>query len=195
MKIDEAENFDVNVQVMQIIVGALAAGVVVFGVLVLTILDGGNRPAAAANQPTILGLPLLTALAVGFGVITLVASVVVPRLMVEGGLRAIAGGSTTDDTKLTDTGERQVYPANDVGRLLPLYQTQLIVASALNEGGAFFGLIAYMLEGNPAALATAGVLVAVLLSRFPVADRVRGWLDAHLERLAELRRDEFSTGP
>ncbi|WP_337175984.1 hypothetical protein [Paludisphaera sp.] len=194
MKIDEAENFDANVQMMQIIVGALTAGVVVFGVLVLTILDGGNRP-AAANQPTILGLPLLTALALGFGVITLVASFVVPRLMVEGGLRAIAGGSTTDETKLTETGERQVYPANDVGRLLPLYQTQLIVASALNEGGAFFGLLAYLIEGNPAALATAGVLVAVLLSRFPVADRVRGWLDAHLERLAELRRDEFSTGP
>jgi hypothetical protein len=194
MKIDETENYAASIRVMQIIVGSLTAGVVIFGVLVLTVLDGGRRP-PAANLPTILGLPLLTALAAGFGVISLVASFVVPRFVVESGLRGIAGGATADETKPVESGQRQVYPANDLGRLMPLYQSQLIIASALNEGGALFGLIAYMIEGHVAALATAGALVAVLLSRFPIAERVQGWLDAHLERLAELRRDEFSTGP
>lgn len=193
MKTEETDAVQQVVRTSQIIVGAMVAGVTFFCVFVTTVLGDAGRPGPAA-KPDILGLPLLTALCLGFGVITLVASFVVPRVMVEGGLRVIARGSSLDEMKLTESGQRQVYPASDVRRLLPLFQTQLIVASALNEGGAFFGAVAYMLERQAVALAVAGTMIALILSRFPTLDRVQGWLDAQLERLAQLRRDGFSTG-
>ncbi|OJW08338.1 MAG: hypothetical protein BGO49_13125 [Planctomycetales bacterium 71-10] len=194
MKTEETDAVRAVVRTSQIIVGAMVAGVAFFCVLATTVLSDAGRPGPPA-KPDVLGLPLITAMSLGFGVISIVASLVVPRVMVEGGLRAIAKGPSLDDMKLTESGQRQVYPASDVGRLLPLFQTQLIVASALNEGGAFFGALAYMIERQAAALAVAGTLVALLLSRFPTLDRVQGWLDAQLERLSQLRRDEFSTGP
>ena len=193
MKLDETDAVQAVVRNTQIVVGALAAGVIVFCILVTTVLSDGRRPAAAPG-PDILGMPLLTALAVINGVVLAVASLVVPKIVVDGGLRAVAKGPSLDDMKLTESGQRQVYPASDVGRLLPLFQTQLIIASALNEGAAFFGALAYMLEGRAAALAVAGAMVALLLSRFPTLDRVQGWLDVQLDRLASLRRDEFSAG-
>ncbi len=193
MKFDEAD-IQAQVRTMQIVVVALAAGVIFFGVLTVTVFRDATRPPVAPG-PMILGLPLLTALAAVVGALTLIASIVAPRLMVANGLRMIAGGLTLDETRPTSSGQRQVYPAGDVGRLLPLFQAQLIVASAMNEGGALFALLAYMMEGEPLSLAVAGALLAVLLSRFPTVDRVGTWLELHLERLADLRRDGFSTGP
>lgn len=194
MKLDETDAVQGVVRTAQIIVGAMVAGVTFFCVLVTTVLSDARQPGAGAG-PIVLGLPLITAMAVGFGLLSLVASLVVPKVVVEGGLRAIAKGASLGDMKLAESGQRQVYPASDVGRLLPLFQTQLIIASALNEGAAFFGAIAYLIEGRAAAIAVAGTMVALILGRFPTLDRVQGWLDAQLERLAALRRDEFSTGP
>jgi hypothetical protein len=181
MKIDETDAIQTTVRTSQIIVGALASGVAFFGVLVLTVLSDQT----AAPSPN-----GLTFMAVAFGVISLVLSIIMPVILVDSGLRGIVRGTTPDETKPTESGQRHIYPASDVGRLLPLFQTQLIVASALNEGGAFFGFLAYMLEGQTLALAVAGVLVAVILSRFPTTDRVQGWLDARLQRLDALRRGE-----
>lgn len=195
MKIDETD-IQAHVRTMQTIVGALAAGVIFFGVLTVTVLRDANGAAAlAADEPKILGLPLLTAMTVAVGAISLIASFVVPKVMVGNGLRMIAGGSALDETTPANADGRRVFPAGDAGRLLQLFTSQLIVASATNEGGVFFALLTYMIEGRPIALAIAGGLVAVLLSRFPTADRVAGWLELHHERLAELRREGFSTGP
>ncbi len=194
MKLDETDAVQKTVRGGQIIVGALAGGVIFFCVLITTVLSEGRQP-GAGRGPFLLGLPLLTAIAVGHGLILTVASFLVPKVVVDGGLRAIAKGPSLDNMKRTESGQRQVYPASDVGRLLPLFQRQLIIATALNEGAAFFAAIAYLIEGQAVALAVAGTMVAFILARFPVLDRVQGWLEAQLERLATLRRDEFSTGP
>ena len=60
--------------------------------------------------------------------------------------------------------------------------------SVLLEGGAFFAVIASMLERNPIALVTAIVLLAHLVARFPTADRVNDWLDRQLGLLQEERQ-------
>jgi hypothetical protein len=56
------------------------------------------------------------------------------------------------------------------------------------EGAAFFATIAYMLERNPIALATAIVLLGALVARFPTSDRVNAWLDRQLGLLQEERQ-------
>jgi hypothetical protein len=58
----------------------------------------------------------------------------------------------------------------------------------LLEGAAFFATIAYMLERNPLALATAIVLLGTLAARFPTSDRVNAWLDRQLGLLQEERQ-------
>ncbi|MDG3006052.1 hypothetical protein [Paludisphaera mucosa] len=178
---------------MQIIVAALAGGVVLFWAMVTLVLPnaGGPKPPAAAAGPDILGLPLLTAMAIVFGLVSVVASFLVPKVVVDGALGQIAKGMATEDSTASRPGAKQVYPASEVAKLLPVYSTQLIIASALNEGAAFFAGIAYMLEHHPATIGVAGVLVALLLSRFPTTDRVQGWLEAQLERLTVKRRDDF----
>lgn len=188
-KIDEGDGVEAVTRVMQIIVASLTLGVAFFSAIVLGLLRD-DKP-LAPNTPGILGLPMLTALAVFFGLTSVIASFVIPKLMTDAALKQIAKGPPLDETKYLDSGERQIYPAGDAGRLLPIFQTQLIVASALNEGAAFFAVLAYMIEGHPIALGVAAVLIALLVSRFPTVDRVRGWLAAQLERLALIRRDEF----
>lgn len=188
-RIDDEDAVQAAVRTMQIIVAALTLGVVVFSVLVLALLRD-DKP-LDPNTPRLLGLPMLTAMAVLFGVVSLIASYIVPKIIADGSIRQLAKGPPLDDTKRLDSGGRQIYPASDVGRLLPVFQTQVITASALNEGAAFFAVLAYLTEGQPIAIGVAAVLIAVLVSRLPTVDRVKGWLEAQLERLALMRRDEF----
>lgn len=173
----------------QIIVAALAGGVLVFLAIVLVIETDQPAPAAGQNNP--LGLPMLTLIAVVFGVVNVVLSLLVPGVMVGNGLKQLVERPPGDPAPTDPWKEGPTLPSNDVGGLLPLFQTQLIIASALVEGSAFLALIAYMMERHPLALGIAAVLVVVLLSRFPTLDRVHGWLDDQSARLAELRRGNF----
>ena len=75
------------------------------------------------------------------------------------------------------TQPAQIFPAGDTGKLAFVYQTQLIIGSALCEGMAFFAAIAYMLERNPLALGMALILLACLAVRIPTRDRVNAWID------------------
>ena len=195
-KIDDDDAVQNVARTAQIIVGAMAGGVLLFWVIVTVVLPnlGGPRPPAVAvpgGPQRLLGLPMLTAAAWLFGAGSLAASLFVPRAVVDSALKPIAKGVSVDETKLEDSGLRQIYPASDVGKLLPAYMTQLIIASALIEGGAFFAAIAYMLEKHPPSLLLGGALIALLLSRFPTPDRIRAWLDVQLDRLEVLRRDDF----
>jgi hypothetical protein len=177
-------------QTSQIIIGSLAAGVIMFWVIITLVLgDGPGAPAVAGAK--ILGLPPLTAVSVLFGAVSVVASILIPRVMVDSALARMGTGGPGDLDAGREPGTKQVSPGGGAAELLPVYQTQLIVASALNEGAAFFAGIAYMIEHHAAAILVAGVLLALLLSRFPTAERIQAWLSAQLERLAAKRRDDF----
>jgi len=170
----------------QIIVGALIQGVVLFLAIVLFI---SEPPKAQNGQETIAGLPLLTLAATVFGAMALAASFLVPRAVADSSLRGLAKSGASGVTKPGGSGAKQVYPAAESERLLPLFQTQLIIGSALAEGAAFFAGIAFMVEHHYLALGVAGVMLAVLISRFPTADGVRGWLDEAMGRLQGVRSE------
>lgn len=151
----------------QIIIGALVMGVVSFLVIVVLFIR--------LEKP--LDPPIITYVALAMGASVLAMSFFVPGAVITQMRRQIAKGAAPPSGKSPE--EKTV--------LLPIYQTQLIIGAALLEGGAFFATIAYMLERKPIALAAAGVLLGVLLTRFPTIDRLRGWIDRQTETMLEER--------
>jgi hypothetical protein len=156
-----------QLRTMRIILLALVLGVVIFFVIAVVMRGQGAQPA----PPT----PLLTYLGLGLAGVQIVLSALIPGLIVTGGRRQLAR-----------TPQSAAAP-DDLRKLLGLYQTRLIVGSALLEGAAFFLLVAYLVEGDLAALGGVVVLVALLLVRFPTRPGLESWLAEQQERLSQER--------
>jgi hypothetical protein len=173
----------------QIIVAALVMGVVSFLVVVLLfvpksmmlapVLAEAGPAGAAAPAPPPAGLPIISYIALAMAVSVLVLSFVVPKLIVSNARSQIAKGTAPKTGKAEEA---------EAAEFLPVYQTQLIIGAALLEGGAFFAAIAYMLERSPLALVAAGVLLGLLVTRFPTTERVRAWIEKQLELLQQQRQ-------
>jgi hypothetical protein len=187
-----------TIRTYQIIVGAMIMGVATFLAIALfvtqvavnpaPVLPGEGAGGAAIAAPGDSSLPVITYLAVASGLIVLVLSFVVPKINVARARRQMALEGPTPTTKGGLSEPKQLYPAGYTGKLVQLYQTQLIIGAAMLEGGAFFAAVAYMVERNPLALATAIVLLGTLAARFPTSDRVNAWLDRQLGLLQEERQ-------
>lgn len=192
--VDESSALSGVLQTLRIIVGALTAGPVLFLALVLFL---RAQPAAGPPQgagvrpvpgpmPRATGLPLLTGMAGVFALTLLPLSLVMPRIMAASAVRQVADKSwsppPSSSLRLPPPGAW-----NDRLKLAFVYQTQFIIGAAMNEGAAFFAVIAYFLEGSPIALGLALVLIAGVAARFPTRERFDAWLDAQLGRVQELR--------
>ena len=159
------------IRTLQIIVFALAMGVIIFaGVTILNRFQQPPGPDA-----------MIAYMAAGFAPLMLVA-------------RAIVGSSTVSRSrKQIAAGIRPVgppppgvqMPANltDGDQFLFVFQQKTIIESALVEGAAFFNLIAFTTVGQWWSLAVACVLLAVLLVPFPTYERIENWVRYQLELL------------
>jgi hypothetical protein len=179
MPTDDESILDQTTRTTQIIIGALTVGLLAFLVIVLV---NPKPPANVRQGPPKMGVasvPLFTGIAFVFAAGALTASVVVPKSVVATQRRLIAKG-TGDGVSSTSAG--------DTGKLAQVFSTQLIIGAALNEGAAFFALMAYMFEHNPASLYLAIVLIAGVALRFPTRDRVGQWMDTQLSLLAQERQ-------
>ena len=187
---DESSALSGVLQTLRIIVGTLVAGPVFFLVVVLFLRSQApaNPPPAAGLTPApqVAGLPLLTVMAGVFALTLLPLSVVLPRMVAASAVRQVAKQSWSPppsySLRLPHASEW-----SDRLKLAFVYQTQLILGAAMNEGAAFFAVIAYFLEGSPIALGLALVLIAGVAARFPTRERFDGWFDAQLGRVQELR--------
>jgi hypothetical protein len=163
---------------MQIIAGALVAGVCVFLGIVLYLVFVQNN--GQGQAPPGGGLPLISIVAVAMMVVNVPLSVLIPRISTLAALRQIAAGTWTPpegSARPSDTTMR---------RLLAVRQTTLIIGLALLEGAAFLGCIAYLLEAQPYVLAVTGVAILLMLLQFPTESRVLAWLDRQADQLREL---------
>lgn len=154
-------------RVLQIVVASLVAGVTVFLMIALAL-----GPVAKPPPAIVAGLPLITAVALLFALISSPMSIVVPRLITESRLGQIAQGP----------------PTSDQDQLVATYQTRTIVGAAMNEGPAFFAAVAFMLEGNPIALGLVLLLLIGIAARFPTVPKVEAWVEDQLLKLAEKRQ-------
>jgi hypothetical protein len=160
------------VRTSQIIVSALAMGVVTFAVVVVFFVSGG--PAAKGN--------LLTLLAIVFAGAALVLGFVIPQFVTAANRRKIAAGTWPSSPN------QGPVPDSDAGKLALTYPAKMIVGAALFEGGCFFALTVYMIERQPLSLVAAAVLLLCLLAHFPTLARVEAWIEEQLRRVEDERR-------
>ena len=128
----------------QIVVGALALGVLSFGGFVL-LFGSSGRVSAGSQVATVLML---------FGAVLLVGGLVAGHVV-----RRIWVG------RLQRRGPSQ--PLAETNELLSAFGTITIVRSALAEAPSFLFLIVYMLHGLTSALAGAALALVTLLAAFP----------------------------
>ena len=201
---NESELIDSTTRTCQIIGGALIMGVVSM-VGVATVIDpmGGGRaragvvdglkrdPGLAQRAERNDVSDLLKWLAVGFTAVTLPLSFWLPRWITAQNRRSIAAGTWAPQGRINTTSDPTPFGPealkSDTGKLAVVYQTQFIIGAALNEGPAFFAVIAYMMGRNPIALGLAAVLLAAILVRFPTRVRVGDWMERQQELLEEDR--------
>jgi hypothetical protein len=164
-----------HVRTMQIICGALAAGIVTFLVVVLVL----NGAPDAAAEPGV-----LTFISAGFFLVMLVISFLVPRIIVQGQIKQIALGTWKPPQQLPAGFDL----SSESAKLLLAYQTHMIVRLAMLEGAAFFALIAYLLEGHWLALCVGIAALALLLSQFPTRGRLENWADHARAQMQAIRQ-------
>jgi hypothetical protein len=149
-----------RIRVMQLIITALVMGVLFFMGIAIFQRASGNPPVSA--DQTLLTIALAVAAVMVF------ARCVVPGWMTSSARRQLL---------------RQKAEIQD-GRLLNIYQTQMIAGAALLEGPIFLLLIVYLIQGQLLSLA-AGVLLTVGLAlQFPTLAGVERWLERQRELLA-----------
>ena len=161
------------VKVLQIIVAAMVAGVVLFLGVVIHSHAGGRL----ADQPDGTG-SLVTYIATGYGVVAVLARTVLASVIVANGRRKIAQSHTEDPMSGDD---------NVVDGLVSLYRVRTIVAAAVLEGSALFCVVAYLIEGESLAAIAAIVLTLLLAGHFPTCGRVAGWIDREQRRIEQER--------
>ena len=150
----------------QIIVLALAAGVVAFGAIAFSMgpmVEPGDQP-------------IITYVFAGFAVMMAPARLLVPSLFASQNRRAIAAGTWRP------SGGAQAAPRTERGKFATICQTKVIVGSALLEGAAFANLIAYMIEGQMLSAVISVLLLFGILLGLPTPGRFTAWVD-HEQRL------------
>jgi hypothetical protein len=163
---------DQRIRVMQIIVAALVMGALSFLAVAVLIRESGNFP---PRQPEMLsyyvGIP--------YGIALLVAHFVVPSRI------GAAQGRLARNRAMANPSARQVESSANPGQWYGIYQTRLIVGAALLEAGAFYFLIAYLVEGTAFSLAAGACFIAGIAMKFPTRERVERWV----ERQAQLQEE------
>jgi hypothetical protein len=166
-----------NLRTMQIIAGALLAGVCTFLVIVLYLVLVQNNGQGTAPPP---GLPMVSLIAVAVTALCAALSFLLPRITTRAALRQMAEG-----TWKPPQGSTQAYDTAQ-SKLLAVRQTTLIIGLAPLEGAAFMGCMAYLLEAQPYVLVVIGAAILLMLLNFPTESRVLAWLDRQADQLAEM---------
>lgn len=162
---------DKALRIMQIIAGALIAGVLSFAGVASVIVLGqapaaqpeGPPPAAAPN-----GSEIVMYLAMALAAVAAMMSFVVSNLVSAAGVKGVAKMAQDG----TATGSKELF-----GRLLAVAQTKMIIAMALIEGAAFFNLIAFIITKSLIPPAVVGALLLVMAIHFPTKFKLARWLE------------------
>jgi hypothetical protein len=168
---DEDLTYRTRTRVIQIIAGAILAGLLMFIAIVAIMVMNDNQPGRANAFGD---LPLLSLMGCGLLAVNLPLSVIVPSAMAKNGVRQLAAR----------TGEN---PQTFTGELINVWQTSFIVSRALLEGAGFLGALAYMVEKHWLGLAVALAVALIMLVTFPTEGRIRAWVERQQAALDEMR--------
>jgi hypothetical protein len=151
-----------RIRVMQIIAFSLVLGPAIMLAVVVAIRAGRN---AAPPPPT----PLVSYVLLGFAAMMIMPFAIVPNMAAAGARQRLIQGRVLND--------------DDIHAILcNVYQTRMIIGSAMLEGAAMAQFIAYLVEGRMVSLVVGGLLLAGLVLQFPTRGRVETWIERQLER-------------
>lgn len=163
------------VRTMQIIVGALAMGVISFGVVALVM-------TAEKAQPAVPGEEMLFYGSVGMTCFILIGRLIVPSKLVAAQRRLLIAGTWTPVTTRQGQPVNAGLPENatDADRLYTMLTTRTIMRGAFAEGAAFLNLTIFLTGHNWWNFGIAGLMLAMLLADFPTAGRAEDWVNEQL---------------
>ena len=108
-------------------------------------------------------LSLLPLLGVGFGLGSIVASLIVPSMM---------AANLTDHQSSAFTDE--LMP------IFALFQSKTIIRYALLEGAGFFNALMFRIENNCMSLGVVAVLLSIMLLTIPSENKIISWIEEKL---------------
>lgn len=162
-----------TVRVLQIIVGAMCLGAIAF--LVVAWFAPMTRK---SDQP------VLSYLAPAIGLVAVPLSFVLPVIMMGQARRKIAGGelgANLPSNNPVPTEKDQLYGT---------FSTVTIMGSSLLQGALLLAILAFMIERQSIALATALVLLLLLLARIPTRHRVDVWIEEQTRLIERIRSEQ-----
>ncbi len=160
---------------IRVIAGALVAGVVLFAVVACVIVFRPAPVAPPVKAEHAAGQTLLVSLSALFACGAVVLSFVIPNTFAKVTMQMVS--------KMTQEGTAS-GPKELFGRLLSAARMRMIVAMALVEGAAFFGLIAFIVTKSVVPLAIVGGLLFVLTIHFPTKFKLARWLEGQQRALS-----------
>lgn len=170
----QQEYLDRFTTTVQIIIGALAFGVLAFAIVVILM----QPEQADADESGINSL-----MAAGAAVVALLMLMVVPKILQSNMRQSIVDGNFL----VKNIPAPVATELGDFGSLTAMYQVTLIVGAAILEGAAFYNLIAYMLEHQSINLLFAVGLLIAILFKFPTRGGIESWINDEQTLIAELR--------
>ncbi len=163
---------------MQIIVGALAWGIVSFLVVVLFLVPGAQGPPPDSA--------FMTYLSVVVALASLIAALIVPGIVLRSHRQGFVAGNSPIAASI-QVGANPTLAKRELGPLALSYQTALIIRSAFLEGGAFFCLVAFMIERQTLSLVAAAAMLLFLLAGFPTRSKVEDAIESQRTTIEQLR--------
>ncbi len=164
---------------LQIIVGALAGGVLMF--LAIVIFIGLQQPPAAIPD-----LAIITYTAYGMAAVCAILSFVVPNILVARTRKLLAAGDVSQWGLVKNLPN--IEQLAEAAPVAAIFQTRTIVGAALCEGAAFMACIAYLIERQRPVLIVAGVLLLLILRYFPTPSRLESQIENELATSQQVRQ-------
>jgi hypothetical protein len=170
------EDASKTVRILQSIVAAMCAGMLIFLVIALSMAPLLKPPAAIRPIS-------ITLIAFAFVGLAQIARAILLWKITTKARREILSGTYTplDPRRRISSVPVEDGGCRDAKYLLPVFQAKTIMSAALFEGCGFFAAIAYLLEGSPVGLGLALALILGVAAHFPTRSRAIGWVERQLE--------------
>lgn len=179
---DETNPIEVRrLRTLQLIIAAITMGAATLLAIVTFVPTGRDN----ANNPAD-RLPIVTILAVGWGVLSLPMGLMLSAVIVKAGLDRLAGRSLQSTGR--DSGNSGSRKSESAEPLLRLFPSKTIVAAAMAESAVLLACVAYLMERSVYALVIAVLLLPGLVLQIPTRDRMGRWLAGRTRQIEEDRQ-------
>jgi hypothetical protein len=173
---DWQEQLTAPTRQLQIVVGSLTAGCVIFMAIAVVMVAQNGAIGGAADAP------IISYVALAMGATVVLARIVIVPAITNRGCAEIARGRGGATDSASDAADGDLMP------LLKLYTAKTIVGGALLEGATFVLLISYLVEGQTLNLVVAMAIIVAIAMHFPTRVSVAAWIESKSDRIDQQRR-------